>query len=88
MFCTIDKFLFSMVFCTKTCSDIQTLPVETNLYYVFDWEEKVGRCPTLNFMIRNNWTVTFSTHRSVYLEFFRAITSETILKKKVTVQFL
>ena len=36
MFCTLDKFLFSMVFFTKTCSDIQTLPVETNLYYVFD----------------------------------------------------
>ena len=36
MLCTLDKFSFSIVFFTKTCSDIQTLPVETNLYYVFD----------------------------------------------------
>ena len=33
------------------------------------------------------WTVIFSTYESVSSEIFRTVTSETILKKKATVQF-
>ena len=37
--------------------------------------------------ITSFWAVAFSTYGNVCLEFFRTVTSETILKKKATVQF-
>ena len=44
----------SSVQCVKNIlwPDLQTFLVETIQYYVFDLEEKVGKYPILNFMIR------------------------------------
>ena len=69
---------FQQIMCKE-----HTLAISTNLLF--------RNCLTLCFSAGAQyltlWIITFSTYRSVRLEFFRTVTSETILEKKETVQF-
>ena len=56
----------------------------TDAQYLLNlWLEVTGQNSTMSF-----WTVTFLTYESVCLEFYRTVTSETILKKRNHLVFI